>query len=344
MVSFIESEESQEIEKFKFISDRFFELRKRAQSDNLYASAELLPIFHDYRKQFFVLRKAFKDKKSKFFLWDSQPVSLLPSTVKYIPQKDFYLTSFDFRSRDEILLSFFNSWKGSFLKGEEKKRKEDFYSLSSDSDFIKRLHREVCEGSFKENRRFAFVDIETTSLDPIFGDVIEIGVVLKNGEGSTLIEISELYGLSSDDTVVGKSEIHGLEIGDLAGREPFIEGDSLIELQSILCDESITVVAHNSDFEYLWLSLFLPGFFESHTDFYGIPSNVLDTLLVSKIILEGSPNNKLSTFAEGCLVDYRNGHRALPDARMTAEAFFNLMKDFSRRRGRRSVFPLRVSS
>ncbi|MCF6178072.1 MAG: 3'-5' exonuclease [Geopsychrobacter sp.] len=180
--------------------------------------------------------------------------------------------------------------------------------------------------SIKDSTVVVF-DFETTGMSPNQGDrVIEVGAVrLEAGcivdQFQALINpgfrlnpfVSDLTGISDD--MLSKAAEASLV---MAGFSKFIGTSPL--------------VAHNSSFD----KRFLVAEFERFNQ--PCPTVIGCSLLVARRIFPEAPNHKLGT-----LVDYLGlpsescFHRALDDARMTAELWLCLVAEVSRRYGFSSV-------
>ncbi len=98
---------------------------------------------------------------------------------------------------------------------------------------------------------YAVVDLETTGLSPARDAVLEIGLVLADGDGRVEREWSTLVHPSPGRTVeVGPSRIHGLVAEDLDG------APSIAQVADLLVSELAgrVVVAHNARFDVGFLT------------------------------------------------------------------------------------------
>lgn len=187
------------------------------------------------------------------------------------------------------------------------------------------------------NRRrdYVFIDIETSAVEPTHGDIIEVAAIRTSSDFEIVGEFHALCDMTNSrerDIVGTGSSVHGIHPSDISGYEHFsFYKDDLSEI----LDGDITVVAHGSSFEWRWLSLLLPGFWEKTTDSCGRIVNVVDTMLLTKLVLSGTPDNTLRSFVVGNGEAYENPHRAYSDASMMMHAFAG----FSRRLQGASVRP-----
>src|SRR6056297_2299399 len=75
------------------------------------------------------------------------------------------------------------------------------------------------------------------------------------------------------------------------------------------------LVAHNAEFDYGFLQADFPD-----TDFA-----VLDTLALSRVLMNDLKNYRLDTIAKKCDVNLENHHRAVADAQATANIFLKFV-------------------
>jgi len=156
---------------------------------------------------------------------------------------------------------------------------------------------------------YAVVDVETTSLKPETGSIIEIGAVKGENEFSRLIKadqpldktIAELTGIT-DEMLASE----GVELQ--AAMTEFIEfvGDS-------------TLVFHNAQFDM--------AFLRRACQICGLPqmkNRTADTMTIAKKKLRRLTNYRLETVAQHFGIEEKQLHRALPDCRMTAQVYEKL--------------------
>lgn len=171
------------------------------------------------------------------------------------------------------------------------------------------------------HRDYVFIDIETTATEPTHGDIIEVAAIRTNPEFKIVDEFHTLCDMTNSrerDLVGTGSSVHGIRHSDISSYKHFSFYED--DLNEIL-DGDITVVAHGSSFEWRWLSLLLPWFWEKTTDSCGRIVNVVDTMLMTKFIMSGTPDNTLRSFVVGNDEVYENPHRAHNDASMMMRAF-----------------------
>lgn len=160
---------------------------------------------------------------------------------------------------------------------------------------------------------FVVFDIETTGFSSINDKIIEIGAIkIKNNriidEFSTFInpeipipfKIQELTNIN-DDMVIGYPKI------------------DIILPQFLEFCTGCSLVAHNASFDV--------GFITKKAEQLGIEISftVLDTVLLARILLPHLNRFKLDTVAKELGVSLENHHRAVDDAKATAEIFIKFL-------------------
>lgn len=164
----------------------------------------------------------------------------------------------------------------------------------------------------RPNKTIAVLDVETTSLSP-YGEVTEVGVILLNGE--TGEEVGSFNSLIKVEGEIPKkiTELTGIDnsLTDSFGQDKEVVKNYL---KNIL-DDSI-VVAHNAQFD---LS-FLKHYFDITPKFY------YDTLTISRSLYPEEKKHNLGVICERAGISLVGAHRAIVDARATAE-LLNLQLD-----------------
>lgn len=172
-------------------------------------------------------------------------------------------------------------------------------------------------GKFFEDR-FVVFDIETTGFSSSEDRIIEIGAVkIENGEVidsfnyfvnpemSIPYKITELTGINND--MVKNEE----NIGYVLPKFLDFVGDSV-------------VVAHNADFD--------TGFIKANCKRLGLKFNngILDTLPLARFLFPELKKHKLNVICNHLGISLENHHRAVDDAKATAEILlksFNLLRE-----------------
>ena len=159
------------------------------------------------------------------------------------------------------------------------------------------------------NTMFAAVDLETTGLDPLQDQIIEVAVqrFTLNGEAghfSTLV--------NSDIPIPPEvSRLTGITSKDLVNAPNFNE----IKNQVSAALQGAVLVGHNINFDLKFLSK------------HGISPNgdIVDTLDLAYIIDRDSPDYRLQTLTERYKIDPGTEHRALSDCISTMNLFLLLL-------------------
>lgn len=183
-----------------------------------------------------------------------------------------------------------------------------------------RRYEELCQLPL-EHLDLCVVDLETTGGSPAGSRITEIGAVRLDGLRETdsfvsLVDpgcpippvVRELTGI--DDALVAGAPA----IGDAMGRFIRFAGDAVL-------------VAHSAPFDLRFLN------YERHRMGEGFFTQPwIDTLALARALIgERVPRHDLGTLAEWAQTTVRPGHRALPDARATAQLLARLIDEASRR-------------
>lgn len=189
-----------------------------------------------------------------------------------------------------------------------------------------------------DDRRFVFVDIETTGFGPITSDIIEVGFYITDNNGKHVESRNFMFNVDSPNAArrfgLGASDVHHIGIEEIEDCGTFSSGNpDYDEVVELLNDPNHIIVAHNSSFEAHRFAFSVDGFrqrFDPLTldsAFSGCPEGLLlDTCFMVGLMLD-LENTKLASAAEFFGIDYSNAHRAYEDAKMTAEVFFNIVGD-----------------
>ena len=164
---------------------------------------------------------------------------------------------------------------------------------------------------------FVVFDLETTGLSSEINHITEIGAVkVVNGE------VTERWG-----TFVNPCEPIPPKIVELTGITDDMVKDAP-KIDEILgeflkfCEGSI-LVAHNAKFDV--------GFVKKAAADCGIPFDFsyMDTLQLARCLYPELPNHKLNTLSKHLKVILENHHRAVDDAKATADIFVKMLAELS---------------
>ncbi|KHC90409.1 DNA polymerase III PolC [Thermotoga sp. Mc24] len=174
--------------------------------------------------------------------------------------------------------------------------------------------RNLSDDSSFENATFVVLDFETTGLDPQVDEIIEIGAVKIQGgqivdEYHTLIKPSREISRRS-------SEITGITQEMLENKRSIEE--VLPEFLGFL--ENSIIVAHNANFDYRFLRLWIKKVMGLNWE-----RPYIDTLALAKSLLKLRSYSLDSVVEKLGLGPFRH-HRALDDARVTAQVFLRFVE------------------
>jgi len=167
---------------------------------------------------------------------------------------------------------------------------------------------------------FAFLDVETTGLDPVSGDKICEIAVIKTIDGQIADEFVTLVnpGRNIPERAVS---IHGIT-QTMVNQAPLFR-DIANDLLDFLNDT--VIVAHNAKFDLEFLRTELKNFSIS------LPENdVVDTLGIARKYYT-FPSNSLGDIARYIGLPIDEQHRALADVMTTKNIFEFFLKDLDRR-------------
>jgi len=175
---------------------------------------------------------------------------------------------------------------------------------------------------FDKTSRYIVFDVETTGLRLWRNDrIIEIGAVAVIGSNMG----EEFHTLIDADKPITKAaqKIHGITREMLTG-QPKAE-EALRSFQQFIGNS--TLVAHNADFDIGFLG------FEYSRIGRGLRNRHICTLKLSRKLYPGLPDYRLETVAKHVLgIEVERGrlHRALDDARLTADIWRKIRMQYER--------------
>ncbi|MEJ5229818.1 MAG: PolC-type DNA polymerase III [Pseudothermotoga sp.] len=163
-------------------------------------------------------------------------------------------------------------------------------------------------------KRFVVLDIETTGLHPMFSEIIEIGAVaIENGQ------ITESF----QSLVKPREKLNSFTVQFTKITDEMLEDKPSIEevLPKFIefCKDSV-LVAHNANFDYRFLRHWIDKIMKFN---WKLP--VVDTLALAKRLLRLT-NYNLEKLANHFKIGPFSHHRALEDAKVTAQIFLELLK------------------
>ena len=162
------------------------------------------------------------------------------------------------------------------------------------------------------NKYIAF-DIETTGLDPMYDEIIEIGAIkIENGK-----EIETFNTLIKPEYEIDEfiTELTGITNEMLKNAPPI---DEVLPKFMTFIKDSI-ILGHNVNFDinFIYDNLI-------NEDMYPITNDFVDTLRLSRRLLPELKHHRLSDLANYYKIDTTGSHRSLKDVRITIEIFKKL--------------------
>lgn len=182
-------------------------------------------------------------------------------------------------------------------------------------DIVLRDHKGKYLSAFQDD--YVVVDIETTGLNPIYNEIIEIGA----------IRVRDNEIVDNIDILIQPEEPISSFITNLTGitnEMVAIDGVSAFEGLSSFLDfvQSDVILGHNVNFDIS----FLYDHCLRHLGCY-VDNDYIDTCYMSRRLLKGKvKNNKLGTLIEHFGYDYSGAHRALNDCQFTYQIYNELKK------------------
>ncbi len=162
---------------------------------------------------------------------------------------------------------------------------------------------------------YAFIDIETTGLDPQHDRIIEIAIVLYNGQ-----EVAEVFS-----SYLNPGRIIPARIGTLTGINPreleTAPAFYQIARRIVELTEGKTIAGHNIRFDY--------GFLKNEFKRlgYDYQRRQLCTLRLARERLPGLPSYQLGAVCARLGISNESAHRALGDARASLAIFRHFQKE-----------------
>ena len=177
------------------------------------------------------------------------------------------------------------------------------------------LHSRSGSLSAIDLHRLAFVDVETTGLDPMADRVAEIGVVTVDGETTTewgtFVASRRGAGPRPPRAIPGS-------VAALPDAAPTFS-DVAAELEQRLAGRLL--IAHNARFDY--------AFLKAEFERVGIAfdAEVVCTVMLSRRLYPGRTAHDLDALIDRCGLTATDRHRALPDARALAACWFAIARE-----------------
>ena len=166
---------------------------------------------------------------------------------------------------------------------------------------------------------YIILDFETTGLNEQTNEIIEIGAAfVENGHiAETYHAFTDIRAQRIPDNILQLTQIDEQEWR--TNKIPLAQAIS--ELRTFV--EEVPLVSHNADFEQKFLNAACQQLNEDP-----FQNQMIDTLLLAKMLLPDMPNYKLSTLAEHFSLPCDTCHRALEDCRLT-NAVYGKLKELT---------------
>lgn len=168
---------------------------------------------------------------------------------------------------------------------------------------------------FKRVSDYTVVDIETTSLDSYYGEILEISAI-KVRNGKQVDCFSNIIRINGE---VGSFTYH---LTGITNEMVLKEGKDLIEVlldfEKFLGEDII--VGHNVNFDVN----FLYDSMERNLGDY-LSNDFIDTLRISRCVLPNLRHHKLDDLIDYFNLERRREHRALNDCVLTNQVYMNLV-------------------
>jgi DNA polymerase-3 subunit epsilon len=176
---------------------------------------------------------------------------------------------------------------------------------------------EARRGLRVEDAVFGIVDLETTGLSPAANRILEIGLVIQR-RGSVLDRFETLVDIG-EPVPAAISALTGIHSGDLRGAPE--EAGALAKLAQRLRRWRVdALVAHNARFD----RAFLGRAWKVHDQQVPLPPFLCSVQLARRWVR--APRFGLDTLVRQLSIPPRPRHRALGDAEMTADLWYELLK------------------
>ena len=182
------------------------------------------------------------------------------------------------------------------------------YLIDDDADIVRGAEDEPISGS-----AYVVLDVETTGLNNLADEIIEIGAVrFENGR-----EVGEFSELIDPKRPIPEkiTQLTGITPGMLQGRRTLVE---VMPEFAQFCEGAV-LVAHNAAFDMMFIRR---AFRAIGREFRFV---MLDTLALARSLYPNNRNHKLGTLCKQLDVSLANAHRAVHDARATAQVLMRML-------------------
>lgn len=193
---------------------------------------------------------------------------------------------------------------------------EEFKKLEEEYAFLSHARERLrAQATGLESGTYTVVDLETTGLDPVANEIIEIGAIkTENGEAK------DIY----NKLIIPDSAISA-EITRITGiTQEMVEGcpkigSILDEFLKFIGDS--TLIVHNADFD---ISFIKEALKKAKKD--DLKNAVVCTLKTARALLPNLENHKLHTIAHYFNIPISARHRAIGDCEATLQVWLSMVK------------------
>ena len=167
---------------------------------------------------------------------------------------------------------------------------------------------------YVNNHDLVVFDIETTGLNYIDSEIIEIGAI-KVKRGGVIAEKFSTFVKPSGKIPKEITQLTGIKDEDVENATTL--NDAIADFYKFT--RNSTLIGHNISFDYGFINYYgrKVGYDFSHNE-------KQDTYVISSNAIKGLKNYKLKTIAEYFGIDLKNAHRAYFDAYATAQIYLKL--------------------
>ncbi len=184
-------------------------------------------------------------------------------------------------------------------------------------DDLKEIIVNATEDSLKTD--FVVFDLETTGFSPVTNRIIEIGAVkISNGKITDSFETFVNPQVPIPFRIEQLTEINDAMVIDAPQIETVLP-------QFLEFAKDCVLIAHNADFDMSFIQENCRRIGISREFVYG------DTVAMSRVLLPNLTRHKLDTVAKAVGVSLQHHHRAVDDARCTAEIFVKFIQMYEER-------------
>lgn len=190
-----------------------------------------------------------------------------------------------------------------------------FSVISKFHDFVLNLKH----NSNLKKEKYVIFDLETTSLNPRSGEIIEFGAVIV--ENQTIIKTIQFFVKPSKPISLFTTELTGISQKMLDEQSKFTsQKEAIAEILNIFNDA--TLVAHNASFDI--------GFINEKMNQFGfgkLKNQIIDTLQVAKYIFPISASYRLEVVCKklDIIYDPTIAHRADYDAKVLEQVWIKMI-------------------